>query len=110
MKYNFNAKEILGEIIYIIDVEPPYQMLYDLSSGFLQTSVGVEDVIKNIGEVVSGKADLYSFGGSDYCIIDVRKDTSSVQYDFGENETQVSTNEILELLNDWLGFLKKHNA
>jgi hypothetical protein len=109
IEYSFESKKIINELVYLIDVKEPYEMLYDLSSGFLSQSEGVEEVLTGIQKVVSGESAKYSFGGSDYCIIDVYKDESKIYYDFGENESAISTNELIRLLNDWKIFLKKNN-
>ncbi len=108
IKYHFSEKIILGDRILLIDVEPPYEMLYDLSSGFLQTEQGTRDVIENIQKVINGQLEMYSFGGSDYCIIDVYKEHSKIFYDFGDSEAKVSTKELFQLLEDWKSYLILH--
>ncbi len=107
IKYHFSEKNVLDERILLINVEPPYEMLYDLSSGFLQTIEGVEDVLQNVRKVAEGEMEMYSFGGSDYCIIDSYKDKSKIFYDFGESETEISTVELIQLLEDWRSFLNE---
>lgn len=89
----------------VIKVDPPYEMLFDVANGYLSTSSGVRDVIQNIEKVQRGELEKFSWGGSDYCIIDTYKDESNISYDFGENETSVPTPDILKLMKDWERFL-----
>jgi hypothetical protein len=105
IKYQFTKKIIFSKNIYRIEVEAPCEMLYDLSSGFLQEPEGVKEVLTEIQRVRNDQVEIYSFGGSDYCIIDVLKDKSIVMYDFGENVLEIETNDLVKLLEDWLAFL-----
>lgn len=108
INYSFNSKTAFDNLIYRINVEPPFEMLYDLSSGYLKESKNVEGVLKEIEAVKEGKTEMYSFGGSDYCILDVYKNETKVYYDFGENETVIQTSELKQLLTDWKDYLIKN--
>lgn len=67
----------------------------------------IEHVLLDIDKVKTGEIDKCSFGGSDYCIIDVFREKSVVMYDFGESETEIPTDDLVKLLQDWSLYLKK---
>lgn len=102
IKYNFFIFD-LNETR--ISVQEPYEMLSDLSNCKLTY---VEEIISSIGKVISSEINMFSFGGSDYCILDVYKDKTEVQYDFGESKTFIPTLELLKLLSDWKEYLIEH--
>jgi len=102
LKYNFFTFE---KNEARISVESPFEMLGDISNSKLSNTL---EIIKNINNVKTGSINTYSFGGSDYCILDVYKDETKVYYDFGESETSLPTNELIKLLEDWRDYLVKN--
>jgi hypothetical protein len=91
--------------------DPKYQMLGNLSQGHLSESRGVIDEINNIQKVVNGELASYSFGGDDWCIINVEKGKSSIISGFDSFEPiEVPTRDILELLERWSGFLVAYES
>jgi hypothetical protein len=89
-----------------IIVEEPYRMLSDLSNGWLNSLEGVNTVIKNLLKLSTGELSCYSWGGADYCEIDSYKDKSTVFYEFGENEIEMVTDDLLKLMQDWKIYLE----
>ena len=87
----------------LITIGPPYQMLSDLA---LCNPDYTTEIIDSIKFVMEGKMQKYSFGGSDFCLIDVYDQDSKIFYDFGESEITVPTTDLLKLMVDWKDFLK----
>ena len=107
LEYRFEKKTVTGVLEYLINVKPPYEMLFDLSSGFLQTCDGVIEVLEGLQKVQAGETEIYTFGGSDYCIVDAGKEKAIIEYDFGESRAEIATSEIVKLLTDWKAYLAR---
>lgn len=90
-----------------MDVKPPYEVLFDLSNGFIGTVNGVSSVIENIEKVISGEMNSYVFGGSDFVIIGVSNTITTITSFFEDEEKiqDIPTEEILALMKDWLNYL-----
>jgi hypothetical protein len=105
LKYTFYTKYILNRNELLIDIDNPYDMLFDLHNCNIAYT---RTIIKNIQKVIEGRKKMYPFGGSDYCTLDVYKEKTKIIYDFGENETEIDTAEIFKLIQDWYVFLEAH--
>lgn len=90
----------------IMKIKKSFSMLEDLANGHLQTTKGIATVLKNIEKVRKEEKKNYSFGGSDACIIEVTKNKAKIIYNFGEEETSVSTYQLLKLLRDWQEYIR----
>ncbi len=108
LEYTFSKKRIWGgeKPRPILKIKKPFSMLADLANGHLQTTKGVEVVLKNIEKVRKEEKKSYSFGGSDACIIEVTKFQTKILYNFGEKESSVSTYQLQKLLRDWRDYLQ----
>lgn len=110
LKYHFYKKKVWpGQPEYkLIAVEPPFDVLSDLSNGVLSKPEGVQEVIREISAVQNGEKEEYCFGPSDFCFLGVSGKvttvTSSVESD--ENVFEISTTELKSLLEDWAEYLK----
>ncbi|HTF80934.1 MAG TPA: hypothetical protein VL947_04400 [Cytophagales bacterium] len=100
LKYSFTNSK--GE--KRVEVQKPFEMLSDISNC---TTPHLNDTITKLEKVVSGEMDYWSWGGSDYCIIDSAELESMVFYEFGEKDTIVDTKELLKLLKEYGEFRKK---
>ncbi len=67
-----------GDTLPLIKSEPPFDELSDLSNGFVGTIDGAIKIIDNIEKVISEEKDSYIFGGSDFVILGVGKDTTTI--------------------------------
>lgn len=96
-----------GDTLPLIKSEPPFDELSDLSNGFVGTINGAIKIIDNIEKVISEEKDSYIFGGSDFVILGVGKDTTTITSFFDEEEkvNDIPTEEILSLMKDWLNYL-----
>ena len=114
INYTFYIKTFKnGDMLPLIKVEAPFDELCDLSNGFVGTIDGATRIIENIEQVISREKDSYIFGGSDFVIVGVSDDTTTIT-SFLEDEEKIQnipTNEILKLMKDWLNYLTdlKHN-
>lgn len=90
-----------------MEVETPYEVLFDLSNGFVGTIDGATRIIENIEKVISGEKDSYIFGGSDFVIVGVSEDSTTITSFFDDEEKiqDIPTEEILALMKDWLNYL-----
>lgn len=90
-----------------MEVETPYDILFDLSNGFVGTIDGARKIIDNIEKVICGENDSYVFGGSDFVIIGVSNDITTITSFFDDEEKiqYIPTKEILKLMKDWLNYL-----
>jgi hypothetical protein len=85
-----------------------YKHLGNLSQGHMSKSEGVRQELDGIQEVLNDKKEVHSFGGDDWCIIDFKKEKSSVINGFDEFEPfEINSNLILKLIEDWYEFLLK---
>ena len=100
-----------GEEVPAIRIQnSKYAMLANLSQGHLSESIGVEQEIRKILEVINKEIDSHSFGGDDWCILDVKRKRTMIINGFDEfDPIEVSTEKILKLMTNWLDFLKSHN-
>ena len=91
----------------IINVAPKeYEMLYELGMYHLSKSDGVKIAVKNLDKVVNGELNQYELSAGDWCVVDIKKDTSVITNNFDEFEPiEISTSEIVKLMKDWLDFL-----
>lgn len=88
----------------LISIQPEsFSMLGNLSQGHLSESKGVKEELSGIQLVLKGEKDLHSFGGDDWCLIDLRKNTSIITNGF--EPIEIDTDHIVKLMEDWLQFL-----
>lgn len=100
LKYKFT--NISGE--KRVEVSKPFEMLNDISNC---TPAHLNETATNLEKVIKGELDYWSWGGSDYCIIDSAELESMIFYEFGEKDTIVDTKELLQLVNEFKEFRKK---
>lgn len=108
ISYTFYLKRFKnGDLIPLIKVDHPFDELCDLSIGFVGKIDGVKEVIENIEKVISGEMELYIFGGSDFVIVGVSNEITTITSFFDDEEKlqDISTKEILKLMKDWLNYL-----
>ena len=108
INYTFYIKTFVnGDLLPLIKVESPFDELCDLSHGFVGTIDGATRIIENIEKVISGEKDSYIFGGSDFVIVGVSDDTTTITsfLDDEEKIQDIPTKEILKLMKDWLNYL-----
>ncbi len=82
--------------------------LEHLSFGHLSKSEGVQNELKKIRLVLDGLMEIHSFGGDEWCIVDFKKENSTISNFFDEFEPfKIESALILKLLEDWYAFLVK---
>lgn len=103
-------KSASGEIRPSIKIEgPKYAMLSNLSQGHLSRSEGVRQELNKIELVKGGKCEKHSFGGDDWCILDLGKSKTIIENAFNEfDPVEIETEQIYKLLTGWLEFLENH--
>lgn len=85
-----------------------FNELSHLARGHMSTSEGVKQELEGIKFVANGKKEVHSFGGDDWCIVDNRKELSTITNFFDEFEPfEIESYLILNLLEDWYIFLLK---
>lgn len=83
-----------------------FEMLYELGMYRLSKSIGVAEAIKNLSMVESGEKDVFELSAGDWCVVNVRKDTSIISNNLDEFEPiEIQTSQIVILMKDWLAFL-----
>jgi|GEM_PF-2235241 len=83
-----------------------YEMLYELGMNQYSKSEGVRDAIQNLNKVISGELVSFELSTGDWCVVDVKRDTSVITNNFDEFEpVEIITSEIIKLMNEWLQFL-----
>jgi len=83
-----------------------YEMLYELGMNQLSKSIGVKIVIENLEKIKSGELREYELSTGDWCVVNVKKDTSIITNNFDEFEpVEISTSEIVQLMEEWYEFL-----
>ena len=108
ISYTFYLKTFKnGDLIPLIKVEHPFDELCDLSIKFVGTIDGVNEVIENIEKVISGEMESYVFGGSDFVIVGVSNEITTITSFFDDEEKvqDIQTIEILKLMKDWFCYL-----
>jgi hypothetical protein len=71
----------------------------NLSQGHLSKSDGVKEELEKIRMVLNGKLTSYSFGGDEWCVIEVKKDSSTVMNSFDYFKPyEIQTVDLLDLL------------
>ena len=111
MNYNFYVKVLPdGAKFPLIEIEPEsLDMLQHLSRGHLSSSEEVKKELSKIDAVMNGETEKYSFGGDDWCILEVHQERTKIINGFDEFEPfEIDTNDIISLLKDWLLFLIKY--
>ena len=95
-----------GTQVPTISFSNPYQMLGNLATGHLSQSPGVIEELDLIKQVLEGSLNVHAFGGDDWSIIEVEKDTSFITSGFDLFEPiEIPTSEIYKLMNEWKSFL-----
>ncbi len=85
------------------------RMLANLASGHLTSSNNVREELKEIDNVVTGSREKHSFGGDDWCILEVNDKITTISNGFDEFESiEIETKEIVNLLEGWCDFLVKY--
>jgi hypothetical protein len=83
-----------------------YEMLGNLARGHMSKSEGVKKELLGIEEVLKGNKEMHSFGGDDWCLVDFKKENSTIINSFDEFEPfEMDSHLILKLLEDWYRFL-----
>lgn len=94
----------------ILNVFPDkYKMLYELGMNQYAKSEGVKKAISNLDKVLSGELESFELSTGDWCVVNVKKDTSIITNNFDEYEpVEISTTEIYSLMQEWLEFLNAY--
>ncbi len=83
-----------------------YEMLYELGMNQYSTSEGVRDAIENLDKVINGESLSFELSTGDWCVVDVKKDTSIITNNFDEfDPVEIPTSVIVKLMNEWFQFL-----
>ncbi len=83
-----------------------FEMLSNLALGHMSRSKGVRKELDGLEAVLGGSKEVHSFGGDDWCIIDFRKERSTIINGFDEFEpVEIDSKIVLDLLQDWYFFL-----
>ena len=83
-----------------------YEMLGNLARGHMSKSEGVKKELLGIKDVLKGNKEVHSFGGDDWCIVDFKKENSTIINGFdGFEPYEIQSQAILNLLEDWYKFL-----
>lgn len=82
--------------------------LSHLARGHLSNSDGVRSELENMQSVLHGIIEVHSFGGDEWCIVDFRKEKSTIINFFDEFEPfEIESKFIFKLMEDWYAFLLK---
>ncbi len=83
--------------------------LSHLAFGHMSKSKGVKHELKEIEAVLKANKKTHSFGGDDWCIVELRKKKAIVMNGFDEFEPfEIDTKGIVNLLERWHEFLVKY--
>lgn len=83
-----------------------YESLAHLAFGHLSKSVGVHSELNKIDNVLSGTLETFSFGGDDWCIVEVRKVWSRIVTPLTDaGPIEIGTIRLREILQGWYDFL-----
>ncbi len=112
MRYNFYVKVFRdGRKIPLMWIDDPYSELYALSQGHLSKSEGVLNEIIETKKVINEEKEVHYFGGSDWCILEVKEKETIVRNGFDEFEPfEVPTSDIIKLMEEWYEFLKLYES
>ena len=91
----------------VLNVSPhSYNMLYELGMYSLSKSENVRVAITEIEHVLYGLTEMYLLSAGDWCVVEVRRSTSTIRNNFDEFEPiEISTAQIIGLMKNWLEFL-----
>lgn len=94
----------------IMSVAPKkYEMLYELGLYNLSKSDGVKEVIKNLDKVRNEEIAQYELSTGDWCVVDVKRDTSTITNSFDEFEpVEIPTSEVVLLMKEWFNSLLEY--
>lgn len=94
----------------IINVAPKkYDMLYELGMNQYSKSEGVKNAISSLDKVLNGELESFELSTGDWCVVNVKKDTSIITNNFDEFEpVEINTSEIYSLMQEWFEFLKAY--
>lgn len=83
-----------------------FKELSHLARGHMSISKGVRQELDGIESVLKGEKEIHSFGGDAWCLVDFKKDTSTVINFYDEFEPfELESNVIYNLLLNWYKFL-----
>ncbi len=96
--------------IPLLHVHPrKYEMLSDLARGHLSQSLNVAHELEQLRKVLNNDLYDYSFGATDWCILNANKEITLITNGFDEFEPiEIKTKEIVNLLEGWYDFLLKY--
>lgn len=91
----------------LMDIEPKsLEMLQHLARGHMSNSEGVCEELIGIDSVLNGNKEMHSFGGDDWCIINFKKNKSTIINGFDEFKPfEIDSHLITNLLRGWYNFL-----
>lgn len=90
-------------------VSKQYEMLYELGMYKLSKAEEVKEAVNNLNKVENGEIDQYELSAGDWCVVDVKKNTSIITNNFDEfDPVGISTSKIVELMKEWLDFLSAY--
>ncbi len=84
-----------------------YKHLGNLAFGRMSKSVRIKEILSEIGNVLTDEKEEYQFAGDDWCIVNFKKDKSTITngvFDSFE-PFEMDSNLILRLMQDWYKFL-----
>lgn len=86
-----------------------YADLSHLANGHLLSAENVKKELEEIHFVLQGKKDMHSFGGDEWCILDVHSLNTMVSCGLEEFEPyEVLTSEIVNVMQGWYDFLSAY--
>ena len=94
----------------ILNVAPSkYDMLYELGLNKFSKSEGVKNAILSLDKVLNDELEYFELSSGDWCVVNVKKDTSIITNNFDEFEpVEINTNEIYTLMKEWYEFLNAY--
>ncbi len=101
-----NLSEIGKKYSFDISMSGEHYMLCELNLILSEQAGGsgipyLKEIIFNMELVLSSKIEEYEFG-FDSTIIDFQKEKSIINYDYFENEIEVDSVSLFNMMNDWL--------
>lgn len=108
LQKTFYIKTLLdGRQYPILNTFPKkYEMLYELGMNKFSKSEGVKSAISSLDKVLKGESDSFELSTGDWCVVDVKKETSVITNNFDQFEpVEIETSEIYTLMQEWCDFL-----
>lgn len=108
LRKTFYIKTLLdGRQYPVLNTFPKkYEMLYELGMNNFSKSEGVKGAISSIDKVLKGESESFELSTGDWCVVDVKKNTSMIKNNFDQFEpVEIETSAIYALMQEWYDFL-----